>query len=414
MNILQREQPDRHHHRQEHHPARDQHVGRGRGLVDAWHRELWRRAGVRSDRVRERPLHRVAVDRDRAPVDQVPPLGEVRPQRHDQRVGIRRVSADRRGRLLLAVRVGDGDDREPRLDRLVVGQLDRSRRSVEHAAGRGHGLDQVGVGRGGTRQRQPDRERDQAEHAPPRGSHTSSLSPARLPLMSSANRPAISPTHAEDQGDDRHDRDAAATERGLGLDRRGGVGIGLRARPVDDRTVGVGLLDLEGVGPRRGRLGEELEQRILPGGDVAPRPGHLRDHGAVARAGLLHDLVPARRRRHERVDRKPARHRHHDLGRPRAGLLGGHREAVQLELARQRHRRAHARVGRRGRGEERAPRAPRSAARAAGAPATVCSFEFDGPFSVGGSLVRRAAAASGASAESRAAAPSATGRATGT
>ncbi len=91
--------------------------------------ELGRRPGVRSHRVRERPLHRVAVDRDRSPVDQVPALGQVGSQRHDQRVRIRRRAAHRAGRLLLAPGIGDRDDREPRLDRLVVGELDVRRRT---------------------------------------------------------------------------------------------------------------------------------------------------------------------------------------------------------------------------------------------------------------------------------------------
>ena len=76
-------------------PARDQQLRRGRGRRDVRHLELRRRPRVRADGVGERALHRVAVDRDRAPVDQVPALGQVRPQRHDQRVRVGRRAADR-------------------------------------------------------------------------------------------------------------------------------------------------------------------------------------------------------------------------------------------------------------------------------------------------------------------------------
>ena len=45
---------------------------------DARDRELRRRPRVRADRVGERALHRVAVDRDRPPVDQIPALRQMR------------------------------------------------------------------------------------------------------------------------------------------------------------------------------------------------------------------------------------------------------------------------------------------------------------------------------------------------
>ncbi len=114
---------------------------------DARDLELGRRSRVRAHRVGERPRNRMAVDRDRPPVDQVPALREVGPQRHDQRVRVGRRAADRSGRLLPAGGVGHRDDREPWLDRLVVGELDGRGRSVQHLAGRRHRLDQVGVRR---------------------------------------------------------------------------------------------------------------------------------------------------------------------------------------------------------------------------------------------------------------------------
>ena len=65
-------------------PARDEQRGRGRGLGDVRDHELRVGPGVRPDRELERALHRMAVDRDRPPVDEVPPLRQVRAQRHDQ------------------------------------------------------------------------------------------------------------------------------------------------------------------------------------------------------------------------------------------------------------------------------------------------------------------------------------------
>ena len=155
----QREQADRDHHRQEHHPARDQQLRRLRARRDLGHWELRRGPRVGTDGVRERALHRMAVDRDRAPVDQVPALRQMRAQRHDERVGIGGRPLDRTGRHLVARGVGHRDDREPRLDRLVVGELHRRGRGLQHAAGRGHGPDQVGVRRGDAGQRQSGHDR---------------------------------------------------------------------------------------------------------------------------------------------------------------------------------------------------------------------------------------------------------------
>ena len=49
----------------------------------------------------------------------------------------------------------------------------------------------------------------------------------------------------------------------------------------DDRPVRVGLLHVERVRPRRGRLGEELEQRVLLRRNMAAGPGDLRDDGVL-------------------------------------------------------------------------------------------------------------------------------------
>ena len=187
------EQADRAHHRQEHHPPRDQQVQRGRRPGDARDRELRRRPRVRPDRIGERALHRVAVDRDRPPVDQIPALGQVRSQRDHERVRVGRRAAHRGGRLLVAGRVGDRDDREPRLDRLVIGQLHVRGRSVENAARRRHRLDQIRVRRRRARQHDSDSDASKRQDDPPPTRHASDLCFPPL-LETSANPPAPRPS----------------------------------------------------------------------------------------------------------------------------------------------------------------------------------------------------------------------------
>ena len=82
--------------------------------------------GVRADREGEGAADRVAVDGDDPPVDEVPALREML-ERDDERVRVGRRPPRRAGVSLLAVRVGDGDDREARLDRLAVGERDLRR-----------------------------------------------------------------------------------------------------------------------------------------------------------------------------------------------------------------------------------------------------------------------------------------------
>src|SRR5437764_860082 len=73
----QDEEPDRRHHAQERHPARNEQPRCGGGLRDLRDRELRRRPGVGPDGERERSLHRVPVDGDGAPVDEVPALAQL-------------------------------------------------------------------------------------------------------------------------------------------------------------------------------------------------------------------------------------------------------------------------------------------------------------------------------------------------
>ena len=166
---------------------------------------------------------------------------------------------------------------------------------------------------------------------PPPGAHASVSLARRRPRLMSASTPAPRPStpmiSAMIVSSETRRRRAS-----LRLDRRRGRLGGLRPRPVHDRPVGIGLLDLERVGLRRGRLGEELKQRVLAGRGLAARPGHLRDHRAIARAGLLHLLGPAGRRRDERVDPEPVRDGHHDLVGRQPLLLGRDGEAVELQL----------------------------------------------------------------------------------
>ena len=65
-------------------PLRDDQLGRRRRPGYVGDRELRRRARVRPDGERERALHRMSVDRDRAPVDEVPALRQLRLQLDDR------------------------------------------------------------------------------------------------------------------------------------------------------------------------------------------------------------------------------------------------------------------------------------------------------------------------------------------
>jgi len=106
--LLLQQLPDRRHHGEEGDPAGDQQLRCRCRLGDGGDRELRRRTRVGADGVGERALHRMAVDRDRAPVDQIPALGQMGAQRDDQGVRIRRRAVNRPRRLLAAVGVGDG------------------------------------------------------------------------------------------------------------------------------------------------------------------------------------------------------------------------------------------------------------------------------------------------------------------
>src|SRR5581483_11941243 len=152
---------------------------------DARNDELRRGPWVRPHGERERSLHGVTVDGDRAPVDEVPAFRDVL-QGHDERVGVRGRASYGAGGDLMAVHVADGDDREPRLDRLVERQLHRRRRRVQRDARRRHGLHQVRVcGRGGR-----DDERRQHRRYDREPFHASSLPP----FATSASPPTTMPS----------------------------------------------------------------------------------------------------------------------------------------------------------------------------------------------------------------------------
>ena len=217
----------------------------------------------------------------------------MRAQRHHERVRVRRRSVDGRRRLLLARRVGHRDDREPRLDRLVVGQLHV--RAAERSARRsppGPVLTRYACADAALGSAAP---RPLPRRAPARSGPRDSCqrrAPGTPPI--SANPPASSPstptTSAMIVSSDTPPPPSELATSIVGA----GVGRGLRSGPVDDRPVRVGLLDLERVRLGRRRLRQELKQRVLAGRRVAAGPGHLRDHGAVARAGLLHPACAIR------------------------------------------------------------------------------------------------------------------------
>ena len=134
-------------------------------------------------------------------------------------------------------------------------------RAVQDAARRRHRLDQVRVRRRGAGAR-PVRPR-----RPPAARRPAPAASCELPLpaageQSDAGQRPRRARRARARRSSSVERSAPA-ERALRLDRRRRRVRRLRPGPVDDRAVRVGLLDLERVRAGRGRLGEELEQRIL-------------------------------------------------------------------------------------------------------------------------------------------------------
>ena len=146
-----------------------------------------------------------------------------------------------------------------------------------------------------------------------------------------------------------------------------GVSETLGAVPVDDRAVGVGLLDLERVGLRRRR-------RRPRNWKSASSPGRRRSCRRVQvtfwitasspEPVCLHLALPAGRG-DERVDREAVGHGQHDLRRRRVLLLGRDGEGEELAGLRERDGRADAGRGRT-RIRRRRRRAPRRAATARG------------------------------------------------
>ena len=163
-----------------------------------------------------------------------------------------------------------------------------------------------------------------------------------LPLPAAGEQSDAGEDHAgdaEDESDDLERRRSAPAERALRLDRRRRRVRRLRAGPVDDRAVGVGLLDLERVLARSRPAGRgtgtaspppsaRARRSRSPSGSRRPRPSRSAAAAAASRG------------RHEGIDPEPARHRQHDLRRRQVLLLGRNGEAVELQLLRQRDRRA--------------------------------------------------------------------------
>ena len=89
--------------------------------------ELRRRPRVRSHREGEGAAHGVAVLGDDPPEHEVPAAMHVL-QRDDELVRVRLRARRRGGDDAVVLRVSHEDDREPRLDRLAVGEAHRSRR----------------------------------------------------------------------------------------------------------------------------------------------------------------------------------------------------------------------------------------------------------------------------------------------
>ena len=187
------------------------------------------------------------------------------------------------GRLLFCMLVRDRDDREPRLDRLVIGELQPRRAVRSRRRSPTEPSYEVGVRRRSTRQRECRAERDESENAPPSACHASCrFPPPSPPPRASSPAPARTSASARAQADDR-ERAAYRRRRARSSPRSSAPEQPRpRARPVDDRAVRVRLLDLERVLAGLRRLREELEQRVLAGRHIASRPGHLLDDRAVA------------------------------------------------------------------------------------------------------------------------------------
>ncbi len=204
--------------------------------------ELRRRARVRADRERERALHRMPVDRDRAPVDEVPALRQVRLERDDQRVRVRRRArapapvvswwASLSVTEMIAKRGSTASSK-------VSGDVGGGALRID--ARRRERLDQVGVRR--RRRRQPasasTRRAATSDADRPRGVMRAASSSAAGEQRDAAEEHADAPrTSATIVSSDvpPPPSELFASIVGAGSRRRLGAG------PVDDRAVRVGLL----------------------------------------------------------------------------------------------------------------------------------------------------------------------------
>ena len=142
---------------------------------------------------------------------------------------------------------------------------------------------------GGGRRRERRRRRDEDESSPPAKPHASDRLPERSATTPSTTpiAPSTSATIASVE------LPPPPIELTLSI-----VGDGVSELsepvPVDDLAVRVRLPDAERV--RLGRVGlrEELEEGVLAGRHRAAGPGHLLDHGVLARAGRLRPRASSR------------------------------------------------------------------------------------------------------------------------
>ena len=157
----QQEQPDRAHHGDEDDRTRgDQARSRCR-FRDRGHDEPRCRPRVGPHGECEGAAHGMAVDRDHAPIDEVPALGDSM-QRHDQRLRVGGGAARRARGLRIPGRIGHQDGGEPRLHRLGVREQHDRRRAVDHHTRPRHRAHEARVGPGGRGQGK--RHRGRTEH----------------------------------------------------------------------------------------------------------------------------------------------------------------------------------------------------------------------------------------------------------
>ena len=248
--------------------------------------------------------------------------------------------------------VGDGDDREARLDRLAVGQPHLGRRRVHRPARDRARPQQRRVRPGGGRQRECRADRRREDARPPHAS----VRPLRQQGRERRARRRSTPTTSATIVSSRRRRRRRATRRPRSAAR---ACPSPRTGPVDDLAVEYVWRTCDRVRLARVEARAEAEDGVLVGRHVAAAPGHLLDHLLLARAGRLASRFQPGDGSNESIE-KPSGTVSSTCSRRRVLLLGRHSERELLDDLRFGHGRAEGRVRERRLGEhERAQLPPR-------------------------------------------------------